>query len=173
MSKKKSKIILNSIKIIFVFFITGFIIQGFVFHSSIVQGESMLPIMEEGDRVIFNKAAYLFEDPERGDIVIIQRPIKNYVKRIVALPGETIEVKDNTLFINGKKHQQSYLPENEIKKTKDFEAVTIPQNSYFVMGDNRLISKDSRNGLGFIEKNEIIGKLEVIFAQLHEFSIVH
>lgn len=173
MHKKKSKIILNSIKITFVCFIVGFFTQVFVFHSSIVQGESMLPIMEEGDRVIFNKAAYLFEDPERGDIIIIQRPIKNYVKRIVALPGETIEVKDSVLFINGKKHSQSYLPESEIKKTTDFEAITIPQNSYFVMGDNRLISKDSRNGLGFIDKSEIIGRLEVVFAELHEFSIVN
>lgn len=163
----------NSIKILIAFFIVGFLTQVFVFHSSIVQGESMLPIMEEGDRVIFNKAAYLFEDPERGDIIIIQRPIKNYVKRIVAMPGETIEVRDNVLFINGKKHQQSYLPESEIKKTTDFDAITVPHNSYFVMGDNRLISKDSRNGLGFIEKNEIIGRLEVVFNQLHEFSIVN
>lgn len=131
----------------------------------------MFPVLEEGDRVVFNKAAYLFEAPERGDIVIIQRPIKNYVKRIIALPGETIEVKNNTLFINGNQYTQHFLTEKEIKKTTDFGPITIPSDSYFVMGDNRMISKDSRNGLGLVTKNEILGRSELVIYPLTELSI--
>lgn len=132
----------------------------------------MFPVLEEGDRVLFNKAAYLFEEPARGDVVIIQRPIKNYVKRIIALPGETIEVKENKLYINGERYGQHFLPASEISRTADFGPVITPEDSYFVMGDNRIISKDSRNGLGFVTKAEIIGRSELIIFPLNEFSVI-
>lgn len=171
MGKKKSKTVFLILKSISGILVLSFFLHIFLFTSSIVQGSSMFPVLEEGDRVVFNKAAYIFEEPQRGDIVIIQRPLKNYVKRIIALPGETIEVKNSRLFINGERYSQPFLTEEEIEQTTDFGPVTIPQDSYFVMGDNRLISKDSRNGLGLVTKNEIIGRSEMVIYPLNEFSI--
>ncbi|MRG85592.1 signal peptidase I [Salinibacillus xinjiangensis] len=149
----------------------AFIIRSFVFATSVVEGASMYPTLENGERVIFNKAIYYLSEPDRGDIVIIQRPTKNYVKRVVGLPNDVIEVKDHTLYINDKKKDQIYLDEEAINGTGDFGPITVPSDSYFVMGDNRSISKDSRNGLGFIEEDEIIGRSELIIYPFGEFSL--
>ncbi len=138
--------------------------------NSIVEGDSMYPTLEDGERVIFNKMIYFIGEPARGDIVIIQRPLKNYVKRIVGLPGETIEVKNHTLFINGEASGQEYLSNDSKSLTGNFGPVKVPEQSYFVMGDNRAKSKDSRNGLGFIEKHEIIGRSEIIIFPFSEWS---
>src|SRR5699024_1536574 len=108
---------------------------------------------------------------DRGDIVIIERPLKNYVKRVIALPGETIEVKDHVLHINGEIYEQNFLSENEILGTGNFGPIEIPEDSYFVMGDNRSTSKDSRNGLGFIEEENIIGRSEIIIFPFNELRV--
>ncbi|MBB6454837.1 signal peptidase I [Salirhabdus euzebyi] len=149
----------------------AFIIRTFGFATSVVEGASMYPALENGERVIFNKAIYLFSEPDRGDIVIIQRPIKNYVKRVIGLPNDTIEVKDRVLYINGVKHDQPYLDSDAIRGTGDFGPIQVPDGRYFVMGDNRSISKDSRNGLGFIKDEEIIGRSELIVFPFDEFSL--
>lgn len=145
-------------------------LRSFVFATSIVDGDSMFPALENGDRVIFNKAVYIIGEPARGEIIIIQRPLKNYVKRIVGLPGETIEVKDHILYINNEIYQQDFLSEEMQKRTGDFGPIQIPEESYFVLGDNRADSKDSRNGLGFISKQEIIGRSEFIIYPFSEWS---
>lgn len=169
--KKSIGMIVNVVlKAMLTVFVFTLLLNVFVFSTSIVQGKSMMPILEEGDRVIFNKTAYTFNEPERGDIVIIQRPLKNYVKRIVGLPGETVEVKEHKLFIDGERYKQNFLAEKEIHRTLDFGPVIVPSNSYFVMGDNRMISKDSRNGLGFVTNKEIAGRLELVLYPFSEFS---
>lgn len=157
-------------KAIIIAIIIALFIRSFIFATSIVEGESMDPTLEDGERVIFNKIIYLIDEPERGDIVIIQRPNKNYVKRIIGLPGETIEVNSGELFINNDKYAQTFLSEEAQRQTGTFGPITVPENSYFVMGDNRAISKDSRNGLGFILKGEIIGKSEVIIYPFSELG---
>lgn len=158
-------------KAIFIAIIIALIIRTFFFSTSIVKGDSMLPTLEEGDRIIFNKFVYLIGKPDRGDIVIIERPLKNYVKRVIALPGETIEVKDHVLHINGEIYEQNFLSENEILGTGNFGPIEIPEDSYFVMGDNRSTSKDSRNGLGFIEEENIIGRSEIIIFPFNELRV--
>ena len=155
------------IKAIVIAMIIAFFLRTFVFATSVVQGESMYPTLQDGERVIFNKFIYLIGEPERGEIVIIQRPSKNYVKRVIGLPNETIEVRDHTLYINGKS-QQIGDDNNFINNTTDFGPITIPEESYFVMGDNRSISKDSRNGLGFISEEEIVGRSEFVIFPFSE-----
>ncbi|WP_407703073.1 signal peptidase I [Virgibacillus tibetensis] len=157
-------------KAIIIAVLIAFFIRSFIFATSIVEGESMNPTLESGERVIFNKAIYLINEPSRGDIVIIQRPFKNYVKRVIALPGETIEINGSNLFINGDKYEQSFLGEDAQRRTGNFGPIHIPENSYFVMGDNRAISKDSRNGLGFIDEDDIIGRSEFIIFPFNEWS---
>ena len=157
-------------KAIIIAIIVALFIRSFIFATSIVEGESMDPTLEVGERVIFNKIIYFIDNPERGDIVIIQRPNKNYVKRIIGLPGETIEVKSGELFINNEKFSQTFLSEEAERQTGTFGPITVPKDSYFVMGDNRAISKDSRNGLGFILEGEIIGKSEVVIYPFSEWA---
>jgi len=169
-TKQKSEW-LEWIKAIFIAIVIALIIRTFFFSTSIVEGESMAPTLDSGDRIIFNKFVYLIDEPDRGDIVIIQRPLKNYVKRVIALPGETIEVKDHVLYIDDEAYEQTYLPETEILATGDFEPVDVPADNYFVMGDNRGISKDSRNGLGLIREDDIIGRSEIIIFPFNEWSI--
>ncbi|MUK90244.1 signal peptidase I [Ornithinibacillus sp. L9] len=158
------------LKAIIIAIILAVIIRNFLFATSIVEGDSMDPTLENGERVVFNKFVYLVGEPARGDIVIIQRPQKNYVKRVIGLPGEIIEIRDHKLYINNEQYEQNFLTEDAINHTGNFGPIEIPKDSYFVMGDHRAISKDSRNGLGFITEEEIIGRSELVIFPLSEMS---
>src|SRR5690625_7047816 len=94
---KKKNEWLEWIKAILVALILVLILRTFVFSASVVEGESMSPTLEHGNKIIFNKFVYLIGDPERNDVVIIQRPLKNYVKRVIGLPGEVIEIRNHIL----------------------------------------------------------------------------
>lgn len=158
-------------KAIIIAILLAFLLRSFVFATSIVEGDSMYPTLKNDERVIFNKFIYLLGEPNRGDIVIIQRPLKNYVKRVIALPGETIQMDDHALYINNEKLSETFISMDAINHTGDFGPTQVPDNSYFVMGDNRAISKDSRNGLGFIKEDEIIGRSEIIIYPFEEWSL--
>lgn len=157
-------------KAIIVAVLIAFFLRTFIFATSIVEGESMAPTLEDGERLIFNKLIYIIDEPDRGDIIIIQKPTKNYVKRVIGLPGETIEIKDGILYINGESYAQEFLSEEAKLQTNNFGPEVIPEDGYFVMGDNRAISKDSRNGLGLISENEIVGKSEIVIYPFSEWS---
>lgn len=159
-------------KAIIIAILIALFLRTFIFATSIVEGESMDPTLEDGERVIVNKLLYILDEPDRGEVIIIQRPTKNYVKRVIGLPGETIELKGNHLIINGEEHSQPFLSEEAQYKTGNFGPINIPEDSYFVMGDNRAISKDSRNGLGFILKEEIIGRSELIIYPFNEWELI-
>jgi signal peptidase I len=167
----KAKEWLEWLKVALLAVVIALLLKGFVFTISIVEGESMEPALEAGERVVFNKIIYLIDEPERGDIVFIKRTAKNYVKRIVGLPEDTIEIIQGELYINGDQTSQSYLNEEDKALTGNLGPLTIPEDHYFVMGDNRAISKDSRNGLGLIHGNEIIGRSEVIIYPFNEVEL--
>ncbi|MFD2761998.1 signal peptidase I [Lentibacillus juripiscarius] len=158
-------------KAILIAVILALFLRTFVFATSVVDGESMEPTLEDGETVLFNKFTYLFNEPERGDIVIIKKPLKNYVKRVIGMPEETIAVKNGALYIDGKAYEQAFTSNERLQSTGRFGPIKIPENSYFVMGDNRAISKDSRNGLGFIRESEIIGKSEFVIFPFNEWSL--
>lgn len=157
-------------KAILIALLIALFMRSFIFATSIVDGESMDPTLEDGERVVFNKAIYIIGKPDRGDIVIIQRPLKNYVKRVIGLPGEKIEISGYDLYINDKKYDQTFISDQAEMETGNFGPIQIPDDSYFVMGDNRAISKDSRNGLGLINEDEIIGRSEFIIFPFSEWS---
>jgi signal peptidase I len=169
-SQKKKNEWLEWTKAIIIALLIAFFIRSFIFATSIVEGESMEPTLQDGERVIFNKLVYFIDDPERGDIVIIERPFQNYVKRIIALPGETIEVNDGNLYINNEKYDQTFITDETKRNTGSLGPIDIPEGSYFVMGDNRAISKDSRNGLGFIEEDNIIGRSEFVIFPFDQWA---
>ncbi|WP_423784975.1 signal peptidase I [Halobacillus litoralis] len=164
---------LEWLKAIAVAITLAFILRTFFFATSIVEGASMDPTLQNGERVMFNKIIYYIDEPERGDIVIIERPVKSYVKRIIGLPGDTVEIRDHELYVNGEKETQEYLSEDAASATRDYGPVDVPDGKYFVMGDNRSISKDSRNGLGFIEEDEIIGRTELVIYPFNEWGLTN
>lgn len=150
----------------------------YVFTPVTVSGESMMPTLVDGERNIAIKLG----GEKRFDIVSLvapDQPDKNYVKRIIGLPGDTVEYKDDVLYINGEALDEPYLDEfkQDLKKngfseplTYDFTLeeltgqTTVPENTYFVMGDNRQNSKDSRmSDVGFVPKKNIIGKSKIAF----------
>ena len=144
-----------------------FLIALFVVSFEQVIGPSMKGTLDAGDVTIVNKLVYKFRTIKRNEIVSINQKDKIMVKRVIGLPGEHIEYKDNKLYVNG-----SLVLENNISvETKDFKLEdigyeTIPKDMYFVLGDNRTNSSDSRE-FGLVKKDEIIGK---IVMRLYPFS---
>jgi signal peptidase I len=155
------------------------IVRTFLFAPYIVEGASMEPTLHNHEKIFVNKISTL-SGFDRGQIVIIEGKEDNYVKRIIGLPGDEIHMRNDKLYINGKLVKESYLSYNRevaeqmgINLTDDFEQITVPENQYFVMGDNRLVSMDSRNGLGLIDRDRIVGKLEFVFFPFSEFRTIN
>jgi signal peptidase I len=158
-------------------------IRYFLFAPIVVDGLSMMPTLHDQNRMIVNKLSYNIGEPERFDIVVFHAPEqKDYIKRVIGLPGEHIEYKNDTLYINGEPIEENYLKgaKGEIidaPLTFDFEleelwgVKTVPEGHLFVMGDNRRFSKDSRS-IGFVSMEEVIGKTSVVYWPASEFRFV-
>lgn len=146
--------------------ILAFIIKMFLFDFVMVQGSSMFPTLEEGDRLIVNKIGYLIGEPDYGDIVILSYTDSiEYVKRVIAKGGDTIAIKDMVVYLNGEPLDENYINTDPYE---DFAEVTVPEGKYFVMGDNRANSSDSRyQSLGFVDEDDIDGK---VFFRLWPFN---
>jgi len=159
------------------------IIRFFLFTPIVVDGESMMPTLENGDRMVVNKIGYMVGEPDRNDIVVFHAPEqKNYIKRVIGLPGDHLEYKNDQLFINGKEVDEPYLDQykSEINGgtlTEDFtleektQESKIPEGYIFVMGDNRLYSKDSRH-IGLVAIDEVIGNTNIVFWPLKEIGFI-
>jgi len=136
-----------------------FLLQATV-QSFIVVGASMEPSFKEGQRLLTNKVVYKFYEPERGDVIVFH-PTNNrradYIKRIIALPGESVEIKQGTVYIHEEDGNILPLDEPYEPPSRDFRGDIIPEDEYFVLGDNRNNSNDSRNGWTVLRQN-IIGK---------------
>lgn len=108
-----------------------------------VKGESMFPTFEDGELLLTEKVSYRFSKPARGDVIVFEAPVGHnidFIKRIIGLPGETISVQEGSIFVNGRRLEENYLN----VETPGDEVRTLGQNEYFVMGDNRPASSDSR-----------------------------
>lgn len=156
------------------------IIRTFLFAPFLVDGQSMVPSLANHERLIVNKFIYFMREPERGEILVFHAtPEKDYIKRVIGLPGETIEFKDDTLYINGEEQIEPYLQaiknsyhEDGIPYTNDFGPVEVPEGHLFVMGDNRPNSEDSRE-LGSIPLETVVGRAELVFWPLPEVRLLH
>ena len=149
------------------------LIRYFIITPIQVVGTSMTPTLDNGELMLLNKITYRFSSIDRFDIVVVNFPDKPLIKRIVGLPGEKIQYKDGDLYINGNLTKESFEKNGN---TGDYELIqtgyqTIPKDMYFVVGDNRVNSSDSRT-IGLIEKNEILGKANFVLFPLHEFGFV-
>jgi len=155
--------------------VIALLIKTFLFQAFYIPSESMTPTLKVHDRVLVNKLSYKLHDVHRGDIVVFKAPphadpgIDDLVKRVIGLPGEVVAGHGGHVFINGKQLPEKYLPRGVT--TSEFEARTIPTDSYWVMGDNRGNSKDSRS-FGFITKNQIVGRVFLRIWPITRFGIM-
>lgn len=171
------------IKALLIAFILAALIRYFLFAPIVVDGKSMMPNLHNHDRLIINKLAYNIGEPERFDIIVFHAtPTKDFIKRVIGLPGEHIEYHNDTLYVDGKPVPEPFL---KVKKqrtqgnlTYDFKlqetAVgqkTVPEGTLFVMGDNRRRSKDSRI-IGAVPMDEVVGEAVLQFWPLSDFQVM-
>jgi len=139
-----------------------FVFSRFVFTPVIIQGRSMMPTLRDGEYYILNRLAYFFKSPARGDVVVIRDPGHNdfAVKRIIAKPGDWLNLRDGKVYLNGRRLVESYLPKGTFTATPDSgeKWIELGKDHYFVMGDNRPWSEDSRY-YGRINRGNILGAI--------------
>ena len=144
----------------------------FIFQNFVVEGSSMVPTLIQGDRLIVSRLSYFLGEPDRGDIIVFQYPYgpeRDFVKRIIGLPGETIAIQNGQVFINGKPLPPEDYVQN--KSSDTIAPVTLGDDEYFVMGDNRTGSSDSRSW-GPMQKHFIIGKAWLIYYPFEHFQFL-
>jgi len=118
----------------------------FLYQPVKVEGTSMAPLLSDQERIFINKFVYRFEDIHRGDVVVFWYPLdrsKSFIKRVIGLPGETVEIRSGMLYVNTHLVPEPYVPPQYTDVT-DFGPIKVPKDSYFVMGDHRISSNDSR-----------------------------
>lgn len=146
--------------------------RAFLFQNYIVEGNSMVETLYPQDRLIVSRISYIVGEPQRGDIIVFQYPYdpdRDFVKRIIGLPGETVAIQNGVIFIDGKP-----LPVEDYVKHPSFESVastTLDEDEYFVMGDNRAGSSDSRSW-GALKDSNIIGKAWLIYFPFEDFGLI-
>ncbi len=168
--------------------ILALVIKTFLVQAFYIPSESMTNTLQVGDRVLVNKLVYHLHPPRRGDVIVFAdphpsvaphrngpsafwhwlteglgvstSPDKDFIKRVIGLPGDRVEIHRGRVFVNGKPMAEPYL--NPVRDTRDFGPITVPKDHLFVMGDNRTNSLDSRFQLGYIPDDKVIGRALVI-----------
>ncbi len=145
-----------------------------VFYQPVrVEGTSMQPELSDQDRLFIDKFFFRFEKISRGDVVVFhypRDPEKSYIKRVIALPGDSIFIDHGRVWINGEPRDESYVP-RRYRDNRSMAEMTVPSGEYFVMGDHRSISSDSRD-FGPVERNLIYGKATFIYWPADNMGIV-
>jgi signal peptidase I len=178
------KEVFSWIKAILIAVILAFLIRTYIFAPIVVDGESMMPTLQDHERIVLTKFGTNIDNIDRFDIVVFHATVdKDYIKRVIGLPGDHIEYKDDTLYINGKAYEEPYLdkyknqmpsgvPLTESFKLEDITgSMTVPEGQLFLMGDNRQNSLDSRE-IGTISVDEIVGKANLVYWPINEIKIV-
>jgi signal peptidase I len=152
--------------------ISAFIIV-FLYQPVRVEGTSMLPVLEDQDRLFINKIAYRVGEIHQGDVVVFEYPRdhqKSYIKRIIALPGDRIRIDHGRVFVNGAALKEPYVPARFSDDRSQPETV-LPPNDYWVMGDHRSISSDSRD-FGPVDRDLIYGKAVFVYWPMQQLGVV-
>ena len=138
--------------------ISAFIII-FLYQPVKVEGTSMMPGLEDQERIFVNKFVYRWEPIQRGDIVVFRYPrdtSKSYIKRVIGVAGDRIRIEDGLVYVNGEALDEDYVP-SDYADTRSYGEVVVPPNSFFVLGDHRTMSNDSRD-FGTVNERYIYGK---------------
>lgn len=149
--------------------VLAFFIRHFIVELYLVEGPSMRPTLENHERLVVNKFIYKFRAPERGEVLVFsypKDPSRDFIKRVIAVPGDTIEIKEGRVFVNQQLQNESYI----LSKTRgSYPLSTVPEGHIFVMGDNRNNSEDSRfSDVGFVPFDLLKGKAVMVFWPLDQ-----
>ncbi len=151
--------------------VLAFLIRTFIVELYIVDGPSMRPTLESHERLVVNKFIYRFRAPERGEILVFRYPrdpSRDFIKRVIAVPGDSIEIKDHRVFVNDQLLNEPYILE---KTLSTYPKAVVPEGTIFVMGDNRNNSEDSRFvDVGFVPYDLIKGKAMLVFWPVSQFK---
>ena len=191
--KKQDKLykeLIEWIKAIIFAVVLVFLLRTFLYSPFLVDGNSMLPNFENGERVIVNVFTYRFNEPKFGDVIVLNVPEENkrFIKRVIGVPGDKVELREDQLFINEQLVEEPYLAEAIASRKEYGESYNgqgerynfpnsritdniVPEDYYFVLGDNRGDSTDSRY-IGYVHKDEIIGRVDLILWPFDKISIV-
>ncbi len=177
--------ILEWIKALLIALAIILVVRWLAFNPFLVDGESMRPNFQDGEMIVVNKLIYEFRDPRRGEVIVFLAPEgKDFIKRIIALPGERVRVEGDRVYVNDQVLEEGYLTEaieaaralgrsyNNGNYSVTAE-VTVPENTLFVLGDNRSHSKDSRfPDVGFVSYDQIVGRADLVYWPIRELGIV-
>jgi signal peptidase I len=145
----------------------------FLYQPVKVEGTSMMPWLTDQERIFVNKFVYRFGDIQRGDIVVFWFPLdpsKSYIKRVVGLPGDTVEIERGALIVNGKRVPEPYVPE-QYRDYMNSGPLKVEPDHYYVLGDHRNASNDSRTW-GQVERKRIYGKAVFVYWPLDKFGVL-
>ncbi|HIR87477.1 MAG TPA: signal peptidase I [Candidatus Fimimorpha faecalis] len=176
--KKKSRVREAIDFILYLAVVAGicYVIVTFVGQRTVVSGTSMIPTLQDGDNLITDKISYRFRDPERYDIIVlrVESQHENFIKRVIGLPGETVQIVGGRVYINGELLESDvYGNELMISAGRASQPITLGENEYFVLGDNRNGSADSRlEEVGNVDKSRIIGRAFVRIWPLSQFGLL-
>ncbi|AKG53237.1 signal peptidase I [Dehalogenimonas sp. WBC-2] len=146
-----------------------FLVFQLTLQNSIVDGTSMEPNLVDADRLLVSKVSYIFSEPQRGDIIVFPSPYEDgreFIKRIIGMPGETVEIINGVIYINGEKLEEPYIVNHD---NRTMATITVPEGEYFVRGDNRPVSLDSTQGWT-VSRDEIDGKAWFVFWPFDSFG---
>lgn len=149
----------------------AFIVIVFLYQPVQVEGTSMMPRLTNHERIFINKFVYRFEPIQRGDIVVFWYPLdpsKSYIKRVVGLPGESVSIRDGSVYVNGKPLKEPYVP-SEYLDHQSYPTVSVEPNHYYVLGDHRESSNDSRVW-GTVDGQYVYGKAVFVYWPFSEFG---
>ncbi|MCU1321453.1 MAG: signal peptidase [Acidobacteriaceae bacterium] len=152
--------------------VSAFIIM-FLYQPVRVEGTSMLPMLEDQDRLFVNKLAYRVGDIHRGDVVVFLYPhdhTKSYIKRVIALPGDRLKIDRGQVFVNGDPVREKYVP-TRFEDSRSVQETVLSEQSYWVMGDHRSISSDSRD-FGPVDRELIYGKAAFVYWPVEQAGVV-
>lgn len=154
------------------------VVYVFLVQPHRVQGDSMLPNFKNGELILTDKVSYKLREPKRGEVIVFKAPQgrqKDFIKRIIATPGEKIKIEDGKVFVNGEVLIENYLTQDAQTfagpTITEGSEITVPQNRLIVFGDNRSHSSDSRE-FGAIDKKDIVGRAFVIYWPPQAFALV-
>jgi signal peptidase I len=146
----------------------------FLYQPVKVEGTSMAPLLSDQERIFINKFVYRFEPIQRGDVVVFWYPLdrtKSFIKRVIALPGETVEIRQGIVYVNGKTLAEPYVPP-KYEDMSDYGPVKVPRQMYFVMGDHRISSNDSRI-FGPVARRFIYGRAVFAYWPMDHFGTLY
>jgi len=152
--------------------ISGFVIL-FLYQPVKVEGTSMLPGLQDQERIFINKFVYRFESVARGDVVVFRYPrdpAKSYIKRVVGMPGDHILIDRGRVYVNGRRLTESYVPRDFVDG-RSYPETVVPENSYYVLGDHRSMSNDSRE-FGPVDQSFIYGKAVFVYWPMDKLGVL-